>query len=248
MLPILEGVIARRVLLNFRADPRVVQDLLPAPLEAQTYHNQAVVGVCLIRLEHLRPKGLPSTIGVSSENMAHRVAILYPTDEGLRPGVFIWRRETDQKLITLLGGRLFPGVHQKATFTADESAASIAMNVRSADGVSDVAFSAQLTAGWNKHSIFSNFDDASDFLRQGECGFSCSLQGTRLEGIKLRTLQWKMEPLNVDLKRVSFFEDQSRFPRGSVEFDCGMIMRGLKHEWHELQDIPEMVPARQTGF
>jgi Uncharacterized conserved protein (COG2071) len=240
VLPKLEGIIARRILLNFRADPSVVQQLLPAPLKVQAHGGYAIVGVCLIRLEQLRPKGLPSAIGVASENMAHRVAILYPSKGVLRPGVFIWRRETDQRLVTLLGGRLFPGVHQQARFEVKETLEAITMNVQSSDGASDVEFSAQLTPGWKCSSAFATFQEVSDFLRQGECGFSCSLQGDQLEGMKLRTLQWKMEPLVVTLHRAAFFQDESRFPSGSVEFDCGLIMRGLPHEWHEIKDIPEM--------
>jgi len=104
----IQGVIARRMLLNFRADAEVVQRLLPAPLQVDQQNGHAIVGVCLIRLENLRPHGVPGPLGLSSENMAHRVAIRYPGSEGIRPGVFVWRRETDQRLVELLGGRLFP--------------------------------------------------------------------------------------------------------------------------------------------
>src|SRR2546421_920525 len=107
MLPMIQGVIARRMLLNFRADAEVVQRLLPAPLQVDQQNGHAIVGVCLIRLENLRPHGVPGPLGLSSENMAHRVAIRYPGSEGIRPGVFVWRRETDQRLVAW--GTPFPG-------------------------------------------------------------------------------------------------------------------------------------------
>src|SRR5882724_6927625 len=116
MLPTLEGVIRRRVLLNFHVDAGVVARLLPAPLEVLRYNGFAIVGVCLIGMEQLRPTGLPGSLGLSSENMAHRVAIRYPTRKGMQDGVYIWRRETDQCLIGILGGRLFPGIKQSADF------------------------------------------------------------------------------------------------------------------------------------
>jgi hypothetical protein len=119
MLPTLEGVIRRRVLLNFRANPSTVARLLPAPLEVLTYNGFAIVGVCLIGMERLRPKGIAGALGLSSENMAHRIAIRYPTADGMKDGVFIWRRETDQCLLlsarkmdwpmSLLKARLRPG-------------------------------------------------------------------------------------------------------------------------------------------
>jgi len=89
----------------------------------------AIVGVCLIRMERLRPQGVPSAFGLSSENMAHRVAIRYPGKDGMRPGVFIWSRETDQRWVELLGGRLFPGVHRHARFQVDEGEDRLAMEV-----------------------------------------------------------------------------------------------------------------------
>jgi hypothetical protein len=77
---------------------------------------------------------LPKIVGVSSENMAHRIAIRYPTDEGMKPGVFIWRRETDQKLVQMLGGRAFPGVHGAAQFYVSENAGQLTMEVRTEGG------------------------------------------------------------------------------------------------------------------
>jgi hypothetical protein len=53
MLPKLEGIIARRVLLNFRVDPDVARGLVPEPLELASRSGYAVAGVCLIRLEQL---------------------------------------------------------------------------------------------------------------------------------------------------------------------------------------------------
>src|ERR1700760_1313793 len=103
MLPVLKGLIARRILLNFRADPQIIQSMLPKPFQLDKQNGYAVVGVCLIRLEQLRPKGLPALIGMASENAAHRVAVRYPQDGKMKKGVFIWRRETDQRLVQLFG-------------------------------------------------------------------------------------------------------------------------------------------------
>jgi hypothetical protein len=40
-----------------------------------------------------------------------------------------------------------------------------------------------------------------------------------------------MSPLDVELARSTFFEDRSRFPDGSVEFDSALVMRNVEHEW-----------------
>jgi hypothetical protein len=244
MLPVLEGVIARRILLNFRADPAIVQRLVPPPLEIAQYRGFAIVGVCLIRLEHLRPKGIPSAFGVSSENMAHRVAIRYPAADRMRPGVFIWRRETDQKMVQLFGGRLFPGVHGAAMFDVFEEADALRMNISTQNGEADVRFSARRAAHWPEQSLFSDLNQISEFFRKGDCGFSCSLRGDRVEGLQLRTLRWEMEPLEIEEQNCAFYMDSLRFPAASVSFDSALLMRGLPHEWHEIKDIPELADTR----
>lgn len=240
MLPTLEGTIARRVLLNFRVDPKVAQRLVPNPLEVKTQNGFAVVGVCLIRLEQLRPRGFPATIGVSSENMAHRIAIRYPEAKGMKDGVFIWRRDTDRKIITLLGGRLFPGVHRLAQFQVKEGKDTLAMKVRTEQGGADVFLEAASVRVWEPTVAFRTFEEASDFFSRGDCGFSCSLHKGKLEGIRLRTLKWKMHPMRVEKARAAFYDNSSQFPHGSVEFDCALVMRGVPHEWHELSDVPEL--------
>src|SRR5262249_49769285 len=108
-LPTIEGVIRRRLLLNFRLDPDVAARELPAPFAPKLHGGHAIVGVCLIRLEHMRPLHAPKALGVSSENAAHRFAITWPSATGEQEGVFIPRRDSSSLLNQLAGGRIFPG-------------------------------------------------------------------------------------------------------------------------------------------
>jgi hypothetical protein len=244
MPPPLEGIIARRVLVNFWADPAVVQRWVPEPFQVSVQNGCAVVGVCLIRLENLRPKGLPAILGMSSENMAHRVAIWYPRAGGTREGVYIWRRETDQAIISLLGGKLFPGVHRHATFGVEEGGGAMTIEVRTEGRDADVWFGAHDAACWTPTPLFRTFAEASRFFESGDCGFSCSGSSGVLEGMRLRVGCWEMTPLEVHGVRAAFHEDPHRFPSGSVIFDCGLLMRGIPHQWHELADVPGFASIR----
>jgi hypothetical protein len=67
----------------------------------------------------------------------------------------IWRRETDQKLIELLGGRIFPGVHQHAQFEVSEDEKRLAMCVRTRNGEADVSFTAAVGEDWRPSTSFS---------------------------------------------------------------------------------------------
>ena len=55
----MRGVIERRLLVNYRVDPEVVADQLPAPFEPELVNGYAVAGICLIRLGRLRPRSFP---------------------------------------------------------------------------------------------------------------------------------------------------------------------------------------------
>jgi len=120
-LPVIEGIIARRVLVNFRVKPEFIQPLLPAPFRPKLVQGWVMAGLCLIRLEAIRPKGLPAALGLASENVAHRIAVEWDEPGGLREGVFILRRDTDSRVNQLLGGRVFPGVHQRVRIAVWET-------------------------------------------------------------------------------------------------------------------------------
>lgn len=121
MLPTVRGVIDRRILVNFRVDPGVVADTLPEPFEPRTVDGYAMGGICLIRFRDLRPRGLPRHFGVGSENAAHRIAVSWTDDGDQRSGVYVPRRDTNSRVNTLLGGRLFPGVHHHASLSTNRS-------------------------------------------------------------------------------------------------------------------------------
>jgi hypothetical protein len=49
---------------------------------------------------------------------------------------------------------------------------------------------------------------------------------------------WKtLEPLEIEEAFSSYFSDEAKFPKGSVEFDCALLMRNLGHEWHDAEHL-----------
>src|SRR5688572_30835362 len=115
-MPTVRGVMNRRILVNFRVRPDVVKRFLPAPFRPKLVQDWGLAGICLIRLEAIRPRGFPSACGIASENAAHRIAVEWDEGGRRREGVYIPRRDTNSLLNRLAGGRLFPGVHHAAEF------------------------------------------------------------------------------------------------------------------------------------
>ncbi|MCA1630681.1 MAG: DUF2071 domain-containing protein [Acidobacteria bacterium] len=231
-LPVVEGVIRRRVLVNFRVDAEVMRRQLPARFAPKLHAGYAVAGICLIRLEEVRPKTLPRAVGVSSENVAHRVAVRWVDDDGAaREGVYIPRRDTGSRLNHLAGGRLFPGEQHLASFAVGDDEKSIHISVRSRDSTISVEIAGRVAESLPPTSIFGTLAEASAFFEAGSLGYSVTSEAGRLDGIELATRGWRVEPLALDKVYSSYFADESKFPRGSVEFDHALIMRDVAHEW-----------------
>jgi uncharacterized protein YqjF (DUF2071 family) len=236
-LPTIQGVIRRRILANFRVDPEVMQNQLPSRFRPKLHEGFAVAGICLIRLEHIRPKRLPSIVGLSSENAAHRVAVLWDEDGETHEGVFISRRDTDSQLNHLLGGRIFPGEHHHASFDVTESPAGIRLSMRSEDDAVAIDIEGQIEDEIPASSIFTSLAESSSFFEAGSLGYSVTREPQRLDGLKLETKEWHVEPLRLATAYSSYFSDPAKFPTGSVEFDHALIMRNVAHEWHSADDL-----------
>lgn len=237
-LPVIQGVIRRRLLVNFRVDPRVMQRQLPAKFRPKLHAGSAIAGICLIRLERIRPKRLPDFVGHSSENAAHRVAVLWDEESGqTAEGVFIPRRDTDSLINQIAGGRIFPGEHHAAEFVVEDSNGQINLEMKSRDGRVVVQLRAQAASALPASSRFASVAEASGFFEPGSVGYSATKDARRLDGIQLRTKSWRIEPLRVEHVHSSYFADASRFPNGSVEFDCALLMRDIEHEWQSEPDL-----------
>ena len=133
-LPAVEGLIRRRVLVNYRVDPQVVARLLPEGFRPKLHAGHAIAGICLIRLEEVRPRFLPAWTGIASENAAHRIAVLWDEDGETREGVFIPRRDTGSLPNYLAGGRLFPKVGAEGVYCIGVPGAELGIALKVEDG------------------------------------------------------------------------------------------------------------------
>lgn len=233
VLPTIQGLIRRRILANFRADANVVRRLLPSKFEPKLYNGESIVGICLIRLEQIRPLHVPSFVGISSENAAHRIAVNWTDDDGSeREGVYIPRRDTNSNLNHLAGGRVFPGEHNLADFVVADDGNDIDFAMSSRDGKVSVALKASTATELPAASIFDSLSSASKYFEGGSLGYSVTHDPAKLDGIVLDTKEWRVEPLTVSEITSSFYDDRSMFPEGSIAFDHALIMRNIAHEWH----------------
>ena len=111
------------------------------------------------------------------------------------------------------------------------------MSLDSDDRTTHVAVEARRVADLPSTSVFHSLQEASSFYEHGSLGYSVTARLGEFDGLELRSMRWQVEPLAVERVESSFFEDTMRFPKGSVEFDCALLMRGIEHEWHAHESL-----------
>lgn len=233
-IPTIHGIIDRRILINYVAVPKYVEKYLPEPFYPKLYKGKAIVGICLIRLKNIKPKGFPNFVGVHSENGAHRIAIEWEENGIKREGVYIPRRDTSLKLNSLVGGRIFPGKHHLAEFKVKEENNHYHLDFISSDGTT-IDIDARLTDKLNEDSIFPSIKAVSEFFEKDSVGYSPN--NDHFDGLKLETFNWKVKPLEVENVKSSFFENKETFPDGTIKFDNALLMENIEHNWKALKPI-----------
>ncbi|WP_433664162.1 DUF2071 domain-containing protein [Nocardia sp. CA-128927] len=185
--------------------------------------------------------GLPGSIGVRSENAAHRVAVEWDGPDGVESGVYIPRRDSGSPLNVLLGGRLFPGVHSLARFEVEESEHDLHVAFTSKDSSTRVSVDVRTADELAGSTLFPDLAAASEFFRQGRIGFSASRDGRRLDGLALNTSKWQVRAAHTHAVQSTFFDDPTRFPSGSATLDCTLLMRDVPANW--TVTTPMQIPA-----
>jgi hypothetical protein len=236
-LDTIHGIIDRRVLLNYRVDPAVLERILPHPFKPKLFGSYGICGICMIRFKHLRPRSVPQWLGLNSENAAHRIAVQWRQDAEMKEGVFIPRRDTNSWFNRAFGGRIFPGIFNGSKFESSDSTSTVKVRIVRDNGQAEAYFEGHVVNEFPTSSVFPSLDEAANFFSLGATGYSATRTEGRFHGMELRSLNWKVTPLAVDDAYSSFFCDVDRFPSGSITLDCALLMRGIEHEWHSRPDL-----------
>lgn len=236
-IPTIQGVIDRRILVNYRIAPDVMAANLPEPFKPVVHNGFAIGGICLIRLKKVRPKLLPIPIGIGSENAAHRIAVTWEVKGQTKEGVYIPRRDTDSLLNSFAGGTIFPGVHHHSEFKVLESGDDYSVEMNCKKTGNRVFVVGRSASEMPADSVFDSVDSVSRFFERGSLGYSDTKTAGTYDGLELDCKNWHVQPFDVEVAESSFFDDESRFPAGTIEFDCALLMKDIDHQWHSREDI-----------
>ena len=213
----LDGIIRTRLVANLRADPERVLPLLPAGAEPALVEGAAVVGICFVRQERLRPAGLPAIGGVSFVAAAHRIAITL----GGERAVVVLRRDAPGRILRLasrLAGTRFGAAHLS---TPSPGSATL-------DADDGVFASVLPCAGAGSSVLFAGAEEAAAFFRAE----SLSVEP---DGHALRAVfppGWTLEAVPGVRVRSSYFEALGAVP------DAAFLARDLRARWQPEKQNP----------
>jgi hypothetical protein len=231
-LPVLNGIIDRRILLNYRVDPQVIKSLLPHQLDPLVINGYASAGICLLRLKNIGIKHSSAFLRITSENAAHRFLVKWIENGEEMHGVYIPRRDTDSVLNVWLAGKFFSWPHYMAKFEVQESRGSYSLKMKSKDASSHLQVKAELTNAFPTVSMFDSLAHASACFQNCAVGISPSMNPNQLKVIQLKTRTWIVKPLHVRELGSSYFENSDMFPTDQIRFDNALLMENIEHEWH----------------
>lgn len=246
-IPVVAGTIDRRILINYRVELSVLRKMLPSPFRPTIVDGYGIAGIDLLRFKNLRVKGLPNYLGYTSENAAHRISVEWDELDETRRGVYTPRLDTDSFTTTLVGGRVFPGLHHRSKFKSDETEDHFNISMK-CHGEHLIHLEANLCDRFPMESIFRTLPKASRFFADDSVAYSPRFRTSIFDGVQLKCRRWKLEPLRVTALDSQYFEQSSLFPKGSIFFDHASIMRGIDHEWHSRGELIASRPIRLGGF
>lgn len=141
----MRGTIRSRLLVNALVDPAEAAGRLPAGLRPHVTGEGTVVGCCLLDIVEIRPAWLPAAVGTSLRAAAHRISVEWEDELGTPTvGVYVPLRLTDSRAAIALGGRVFPGVHRRASIELAEDGGHVKWSV--AAGAEPGAYSVRVDA------------------------------------------------------------------------------------------------------
>ena len=127
------GVIRHRLLVNQLVDPAEAAARLPDGMAPHiSASGGVVVGCCLLAIDSARPWPAPALVGRTVRAAAHRISAEVTSSSGeVTRSVYVPGRHSDGLLPVIAGGRIVPGVHERAWIDLSVSDQAASWDVRS---------------------------------------------------------------------------------------------------------------------
>jgi len=180
---------------NALVDPDEAATRLPKGLRPHDTGQGTVVGCCLLDIAAIRPAPLPAMVGTSLRAAAHRISVEWDDDSGATTvGVYVPLRLTDSRIAVALGGRVFPGVHRRASVNLTHNGERVAWLVEAGDDLD--AYSVRVEASPCRGSTLAVCEPIGGTCLSAEVGLSPRHDGA-LEAVRMTPSHRHAQPVHV---------------------------------------------------
>ena len=116
-------------------------------------------------------------------------------------------------------------------FGVHEQGGRYRVRVHSRDRAVRIVVDGHLADASPAGSVFADVNAASRFFRCAPVGYAATPAAGVFDGVELDTVGWALRPLQLDEVVSSYFDDPSRFPRGTAVVDSAFLMSGISTTW-----------------
>jgi hypothetical protein len=234
MVPVLEGVVERRLVVHFRVDVDAARGLLPAGLAPIERAGRAVAGVTLVRLGRVRPRGLKPLGGLGVETMVHWLAA---RGEDGRKGLFRLRHDTESRLLAAFGG---PAAAHRARFEVVEDEKRLKVAVRTGGGAADFLAEVDWAAPFQATASFASLAEAQRFFADLDGGFAAGRGQGWLGVLRLEPPSRQLAAVRLERARARLLEEGASLAAGAVTVDGALGARAEPFEWVRVEKRDEL--------
>jgi hypothetical protein len=224
-----DALLEQSVVLSFALPKQDIEDLIPAPLTADTFQDRyAFVAVALVQTRNLRPAFLPNLFGTDFFLIGYRVFVRYKNNAGrnLR-GLYIIRSETDSTRMKILGSIFTKYQYTKTAIVATEHEGSLSYSA------AETGFELLASQQGNQTSLptgspFKDWKEARRFAGPLPFTFTANAKSREVLIVEGQRDNWIPEPLAVLSYNIPFLE-QEMF-RNRILANA-FIIRNIPYHW-----------------
>lgn len=193
------GTIRSRLLVNALVDPDEAARRLPSGVRPHVTGDGTIVGCCLVDITGIRPDPLPAKVGTSLRAAAHRIAVEWDDDAGATTvGVYVPLRLTGSRAAIALGGRVFPGVHRRASIQLADDGRRVEWSVEAGE-----SYSVRVDASARDAASPAACEQIGATCLGAEYGLSPG-HGGALEAARMTPSHRQAQPVDVDRLESAF--------------------------------------------
>ncbi|MEK6234371.1 MAG: DUF2071 domain-containing protein [Planctomycetales bacterium] len=215
------GRIDRCWLFTFQTPPEEVASLLPAGMELMIHNGKAFWNAVVCRVGAMRPKPLPSLVGVSYWHVAYRLyASVRPTVGEPIPGLYFLRSDCDSRLMAWAGNLMTDFHFHAAGIKVHETERRVEISIDVPGGSASVIVDRSESPVLPEGSAFGSLEEAKETLKYHPAGLSAGGEGrANVVHITRDESKWNARLATVAESRWEFLEDKNVRPEICYDVD-----------------------------